>query len=438
MKRTLRFFWIGLLLSVTAWGQQPATVTSVTFTLLNPPVSPGNITIQQTGAPRPSSNQYFYWVVARTLVGNSAPAGPVAGYNAPTSLSVSNYFTLFWQAVPGATGYDVLRTTSPSPPVGVCGCAVTTNTTNLSVNDQANSLSAYTVNTFGPSALNLTLTNEPQSAGVSHLILRQGPAGTLVADLSTGGGGGTVTTTGSPSSGQLAKFSGATSITSAAASDVVAAFTGCSGTQYLGADGACHSVTSGLTLQTNTVANSSQVLLNFQTSTVNSAGITITPSNPSGGNEKFEATIPGAITLPGPINVGASPPTAVCAGSTGCFAFSEGSVAATPTAGQDSLRADSVSHTILASINGAAEVAIAGGVGSVVGTANQITATAGPAVTLSIPSTFIAPGSIAATSHGLSPNWAFCRRQWRIGRHAYFIRFHEWVHSFDRASSREP
>jgi hypothetical protein len=55
-----------------------------------------------------------------------------------------------------------------------------------------------------------------------------------------GAGSGTVTTTGSPASGALAKFSGSTSITNAGFSDVIAMWTGCSGTQYLGADGACH------------------------------------------------------------------------------------------------------------------------------------------------------------------------------------------------------
>jgi hypothetical protein len=44
----------------------------------------------------------------------------------------------------------------------------------------------------------------------------------------------------------------------------------------------------GATLQTNGSSNSSQTLLNFETSTANSAGLTITPSNPSGGIEMFE------------------------------------------------------------------------------------------------------------------------------------------------------
>lgn len=47
---------------------------------------------------------------------------------------------------------------------------------------------------------------------------------------------------------------------------------------------------SGPTIQTNGTNNSSQSALNFITSTTNSVGLTATPSNPTGGNEKFEIT----------------------------------------------------------------------------------------------------------------------------------------------------
>lgn len=47
---------------------------------------------------------------------------------------------------------------------------------------------------------------------------------------------------------------------------------------------------STVTIQTNGVNNASQTTLNFQTSTTNAVGLTVTPSNPSGGNEKLEVT----------------------------------------------------------------------------------------------------------------------------------------------------
>jgi hypothetical protein len=46
----------------------------------------------------------------------------------------------------------------------------------------------------------------------------------------------------------------------------------------------------GVTVQTNGINNASQTSLNFQTSTANAVGLTVTPSNPSAGNEKFEVT----------------------------------------------------------------------------------------------------------------------------------------------------
>jgi hypothetical protein len=45
-----------------------------------------------------------------------------------------------------------------------------------------------------------------------------------------------------------------------------------------------------VTLETNGAANTDQTTLNFQTSTANTVGLTVTPSNPSAGNEKFEVT----------------------------------------------------------------------------------------------------------------------------------------------------
>jgi len=192
MKKLIFLLSAVLGLPVFVVGQNPSPpqpapdATTIGIKLLQPPVSVGGLTIQQNGAAAPTGLTYFYWVVARFSVGNGSPAGPIQGNNAAATLNSSNYFTVFWDAAPGATGYDVLRTTSPSMPSGACACAVASNTSALSANDQSNSLSAYTVSTFDPNSLHLYLDNEAQSAGVSHLILRQGPAGTLICDLSTG------------------------------------------------------------------------------------------------------------------------------------------------------------------------------------------------------------------------------------------------------------
>ena len=79
------------------------------------------------------------------------------------------------------------------------------------------------------------------------------------------GSAGTVTTTGSPTSGVITKFSGSTSVTNAAAADIVSLFSTCSGTQYLGADGACH--TGGTGTMTSSGYSTGTPLAAFSTST---------------------------------------------------------------------------------------------------------------------------------------------------------------------------
>lgn len=75
------------------------------------------------------------------------------------------------------------------------------------------------------------------------------------ASWATAGGIG-----GSGTTNSLAKFTASTTIGNAAAADVVAAFSGCSGTLYLGADGACHSSSGTAPLShTGSTASSDQL-----------------------------------------------------------------------------------------------------------------------------------------------------------------------------------
>lgn len=94
---------------------------------------------------------YCYWVVAIYAGGNSAPAGPVCTANANATLSSSNYDIVTFSApspvLSAVIGYDILRTTTATPPTGACACAVSANAASSPVNDQSNSLSAYTVTT---------------------------------------------------------------------------------------------------------------------------------------------------------------------------------------------------------------------------------------------------------------------------------------------------
>lgn len=114
-------------------------------------------------APRPSINSvttsgtlgtttYYYWVVATYAGGNSAPAGPLATSSSNATLSSTNYniiaFTAPSSPLSAVTGYDLLRTTTPNVPSGACACAVSTAQAASPLNDQSNTLSAYTVSTL--------------------------------------------------------------------------------------------------------------------------------------------------------------------------------------------------------------------------------------------------------------------------------------------------
>lgn len=131
----------------------------------------------------------------------------------------------------------------------------------------------YVANATGSTIAHTTSTLKGDGSGNAVAVTGTGTNCVLVNGSSgaCGSGSGTVTTTGSPSSGQIGKFSGATSITNAVAgtdyvgptsgsalqkassggltaasgSDVVGLFTSCVGSRYLGADGACHVVPVG-------------------------------------------------------------------------------------------------------------------------------------------------------------------------------------------------
>lgn len=210
MKKLARL--AAILIAATALAQNgpgnqanvPVTSTQFTVPLLGNPDPAYSATIAQIGVQGPQV--IYYWISANYLVGKASLAGPFVMFTAVGTLSSSNYVTINPVLSPSATSYDVLKTSTPNQPTGACGCAVATAVSPGTVtNDQSNSTSAYTVNPLTPATLTETLTNEAQSAGQSHLILRQ--AGVFVSDLNTGGAGGLPS---GCANGQTAQFNGTT------------------------------------------------------------------------------------------------------------------------------------------------------------------------------------------------------------------------------------
>jgi hypothetical protein len=165
---------------------QPIVASSVLFPQIVPAFDPiTSATVSLVGNPGPA--RYCYWMVTNYLVGNTSPVKvrPCIT-NGPITLSGSNYDQVSFNLPPGAVSADVLRTSGigmDQAPQGSCNCAVATGNTSGTVLDQSNSLNSYTVTSFDPSVLPISLTNEVVGAGQSHLKLRQN--GLLIGDISS-------------------------------------------------------------------------------------------------------------------------------------------------------------------------------------------------------------------------------------------------------------
>jgi hypothetical protein len=82
--------------------------------------------------------------------GNATPTTGRLISNAPFTLNGSNYVRVCWNPVAGATGYDVLRTTTSGLPNGAASIGVALNTAGNCVSDQGAALSSYTLDTYNP------------------------------------------------------------------------------------------------------------------------------------------------------------------------------------------------------------------------------------------------------------------------------------------------
>lgn len=186
MKRLLLFTICYLPIALFAQSSQTGSdyiARRLQIPLLDSPLKVSNASVSVSGNPGPAT--YFYWIVTNGLAGASSPAGPFQLSNAPNTLTGSNFNQISWATSLGAVNYDILRTSTPGPPFGACNCAVATAVTGNTTNDQANALNAYTVNTFDPSTLVMTITHESLGASSSNLVFRSG--GVKIFQVSSAG-----------------------------------------------------------------------------------------------------------------------------------------------------------------------------------------------------------------------------------------------------------
>lgn len=114
----------------------------------------------------------YYWVVARYPIGTVVSLPASAATVGTANYNTGNYVKVSWLAMPGATGYDVVRSTSPSFPGSCSACAVATNTAAVTLNDQSPSAAAYTQPAIAQTGLaTFTLNNIAESQPYVQLQL---------------------------------------------------------------------------------------------------------------------------------------------------------------------------------------------------------------------------------------------------------------------------
>jgi hypothetical protein len=177
MKRLLA----SLLLLVSLAAAQ-GTV-SYPFSVGPPPSVPSaNVTCSVTGVA--GSTTYYYWVVPIYAIGmvstpGGAPSCVITTANA--TLSGGNFDVISWSPVSipalSTINYAVLRATTPVWP-GTGTTAVTASTSSTSVNDQSNSLNAFTYTATPQANAQLILNNRDEST--AFITLQDGAGGNTV------------------------------------------------------------------------------------------------------------------------------------------------------------------------------------------------------------------------------------------------------------------
>ena len=198
MKHTCKLllsFLIGATTLLVAQQQAPPIYTSQVnmplYSVNLAPVTQANTAVVGT----PGNTTIYYWMVSNFLLGQSSADWPVHSPKCRRDSDFRQLCAIHTRVSPGrrrSTERRYPKTSTITPPIGACNCAVATGQVSGTVNDQSNATTSYTLSPVNPNIYGLELQNEVQGAGTSHLILRQN--GVFVIDLSTGAStSGTVT-----------------------------------------------------------------------------------------------------------------------------------------------------------------------------------------------------------------------------------------------------
>lgn len=135
----LKRFLLVLVTTWMSWGQIPQQLQ-----IQAPPpsmvVGGNGVVVGGLG-----NSTHYYWIVAVYPIGSMISNQGIYVRQAPDTLSSTNYITVSWSPVLGATSYTVLRTIQNKIPVGACGCMKVTGLTTTTYNDISNTRNAFNV-----------------------------------------------------------------------------------------------------------------------------------------------------------------------------------------------------------------------------------------------------------------------------------------------------
>lgn len=202
------------LLAAASLVAQPQSIT------LTAPPGPAISQISATVVGLNGPAQAYYWVIPIYTAGRAGLGTPVLVTGMANTLSVSNFVRISWAPMPGATGYDVLKTDAATVPVP-CTCALAAATTAGSVDDTGAALSSYTLSSpVSPASAVIALNNRDVTPPALYVSINGGAQTPLLygggitgltpyAVLAGAAGGGVAQISGLGSSGEVLTSNGA-------------------------------------------------------------------------------------------------------------------------------------------------------------------------------------------------------------------------------------
>src|ERR1035437_3073345 len=147
---------IGIVVSGGLWGQASNVPQQITLGTGGPGAVTG---VNATVVGNVGSNTSYYWVVPVYPVGQGQISQQMVVSNAPGVLSASNYVRVSWNRAVGATGYFLLKTTTPAIPT-TCTCALVGPSNVTTYNDQGAGMAGFSYAPVRTATATVTIDNQ--------------------------------------------------------------------------------------------------------------------------------------------------------------------------------------------------------------------------------------------------------------------------------------